>query len=70
MRDELTMFGTVVRAIAQLGRELGMTIVAEGVETERQVDILAELNVDAIQGFLRARPMDGETLVEWLRGRQ
>ena len=60
----------VVRAIAQLGRELGMTIVAEGVETERQVDILAELNVDAIQGFLRARPMDGETLVEWLRGRQ
>ncbi len=57
----------VVRAIAQLGRELGMTIVAEGVETERQFDILAELNVDAVQGFLRARPMDGEALVEWLR---
>ena len=32
-----------VRAIAQLGRELGMTIVAEGVETERQFDILAEI---------------------------
>ncbi|MBK7813157.1 MAG: hypothetical protein IPJ52_02025 [Rhodocyclaceae bacterium] len=38
-----------------------------GVETERQFDILAELNVDAVQGFLRARPMDGEALVEWLR---
>jgi EAL domain-containing protein (putative c-di-GMP-specific phosphodiesterase class I) len=57
----------IVRAIAQLGRELGMTIVAEGVETERQFEILAELNVDAVQGFLRARPMDGEALVEWLR---
>jgi diguanylate cyclase (GGDEF)-like protein len=60
----------VVRAITQLGRELGMTIVAEGVETQAQHDALIDVGVDAIQGFLHARPMDGEKLVAWLRERQ
>jgi EAL domain-containing protein (putative c-di-GMP-specific phosphodiesterase class I) len=59
-----------VRAITQLGRELGMTIVAEGVETKEQYDALAEVGVDAIQGFFLARPMDGKALAEWLKEKQ
>ncbi len=61
---------SVVRAITQLGRELGMTIVAEGVETKEQYDALAEVGVDAIQGYYLARPMDGKALVDWLKERQ
>lgn len=56
----------VVRAIAQLGRELGMTVVAEGVETRDQYDVLGEVGLDAIQGYLCARPMDGASFKSWL----
>lgn len=58
----------VVRAAAQMGRELGMVVVAEGVETEGQREALFEAGVDAIQGFLRARPMSVEALDVWLDG--
>jgi diguanylate cyclase (GGDEF)-like protein len=60
----------VVRAMTQLGRELGMTIVAEGVETREQHDALVDVGVDAVQGFLHARPMDADALLGWLRARQ
>jgi diguanylate cyclase (GGDEF)-like protein len=56
----------VVRAVAQLGRELGMTVVAEGVETAEQYAVLADVGLDAVQGFYCARPMDGQALVAWL----
>ena len=59
----------VVRAITQLGRELGMTIVAEGVETWEQHRALVDVGVDAVQGFLHARPMEAETFQDWLRER-
>lgn len=60
----------VVRAITQLGRELGMTVVAEGVETQAQYDTLAGVGLDAIQGFLCARPMDGQALIRWLEDKR
>jgi EAL domain-containing protein (putative c-di-GMP-specific phosphodiesterase class I) len=60
----------VVRAIAQLGRELGMTVVAEGVETPEQYAVLAEVGLDAVQGFHCARPMDGQALICWIERRR
>ena len=60
----------VVRAITQLGRELGMTVVAEGVENQAQFDALHEAGVDAIQGFLQARPMAEDALIAWYRERK
>lgn len=57
----------VVKAITQLGRELGMTVVAEGVENTAQLEALRTAGVDAIQGFLHARPMDEHALLEWLQ---
>lgn len=59
----------VVRAMTQLGHELGMTIVAEGCETQEQIDALLDAGVDAIQGFFYARPMPEETLLPWLQSR-
>ncbi|HLP98966.1 MAG TPA: bifunctional diguanylate cyclase/phosphodiesterase [Sideroxyarcus sp.] len=61
---------SVVRAVAQLGHELGMTIVAEGCETREQIDVLLDAGVDAIQGFYYAQPMSEDVLLPWLQARR
>jgi diguanylate cyclase (GGDEF)-like protein len=58
---------SVVKAITQLGHELGMTVVAEGCERKEEIDALLEVGVDAIQGFYYARPMPGDSLLPWLQ---
>ncbi len=58
---------TIVRAITGLARGLGMEVVAEGVETARQRDILLGEGCDLAQGHLIARPMPLDRLGEWLR---
>ncbi|MFH2134079.1 MAG: bifunctional diguanylate cyclase/phosphodiesterase [Pseudomonadota bacterium] len=60
---------SVVKAVTQLGHELGMTIVAEGCENQQQIDVLLEAGVDAIQGFFYARPMPEAELLPWLKAR-
>ena len=52
----------VVDAVIRLAHALGLSVVAEGVETERQRDILQTLGCDEFQGYLFARPMDAERL--------
>lgn len=47
----------IVRSVVDLGHALGMTIVAEGVETPEQRTVLRELGVDLLQGFLFARAL-------------
>jgi diguanylate cyclase (GGDEF)-like protein len=59
----------IVRAIAALGRALGMTTIAEGVETEAQ---LARVRADGctdVQGYLISRPLAPELIDEFLRSR-
>jgi diguanylate cyclase len=58
----------VVDAVIRLAHALGLRVVAEGVETERQCEILATLGCDEFQGYLFARPMDAERLVQWVAG--
>ena len=48
----------VVASIVGLGRSLGVTITAEGVENETQVTLLRAAGCDKVQGFLFGRPMD------------
>lgn len=60
----------VVKAIAQLGNDLGMCVVAEGVENQQQLDILRDAGVHAIQGYFYARPMPENELVAWLENRR
>ena len=46
----------IVRSLVDLGHDLDLWIVAEGVETEKQVAFLKEIGCDAAQGFLFGRP--------------
>ena len=46
----------IVRAVISLGRELGFTVLAEGVETEEQFTMLADLGCDQAQGYLLTPP--------------
>jgi EAL domain-containing protein (putative c-di-GMP-specific phosphodiesterase class I) len=46
----------LMRTFVQLGRDLGLRTLAEGVETTREMDILRADHVDEAQGFLFARP--------------
>ncbi len=50
---------SVVRSMSQLSKQLGMIMIAEGVETERERDVLISLGCDLLQGFLFARPGKG-----------
>jgi diguanylate cyclase (GGDEF)-like protein len=56
----------LVRAIIALARALGLKVIAEGVESEGQLAALRELGCDAAQGFLLARPMPPDGVVELL----
>jgi diguanylate cyclase (GGDEF)-like protein len=55
----------VVDAVVRLAHALGLKVVAEGVETERQRDILLTLQCDELQGFLFAKPMSARALTLW-----
>jgi diguanylate cyclase (GGDEF)-like protein len=52
----------VVRTFIQLGRDLGLRTVAEGVETFDQMDLLRACDVDFVQGFLFSRPLEPKEL--------
>lgn len=50
----------IIKAILNLARDLNMGVIAEGIETESQFDLLKDLNCEYGQGFFFARPMDHE----------
>jgi EAL domain-containing protein (putative c-di-GMP-specific phosphodiesterase class I) len=52
--------------VVLLGHSLGLTVVAEGVETESQREYLDALGCDEYQGFLFAKPMGAEELEQKL----
>jgi EAL domain-containing protein (putative c-di-GMP-specific phosphodiesterase class I) len=59
----------IVQATVDLGKRLGMRVVAEGVETAGSWDALARLTCDEAQGFFLGRPMTITALTTWLRDR-
>ncbi|MGY3120498.1 diguanylate cyclase (GGDEF)-like protein/PAS domain S-box-containing protein [Bradyrhizobium sp. S3.14.4] len=56
----------VATAVVRVGQGLGMTVVAEGVETEGQRKTLAELGCDVVQGFLYAPALPPVVFERWL----
>jgi diguanylate cyclase (GGDEF)-like protein len=58
---------TLVRGIIGLAHNLRLTVVAEGVETERQLEILRSLGCDTIQGFYLHRPLSPEAAEDLMR---
>jgi diguanylate cyclase (GGDEF)-like protein len=59
----------IVRAIVDLGRHLGLEVVAEGVEDQDTWDLLASMGCDLVQGWHLARPMPTGELLPWLATR-
>ncbi|MEW7847179.1 EAL domain-containing protein [Massilia aurea] len=57
---------SIAQMVVQLGRNLGLSVIAEGVEDERQAQILRQLGCPLAQGFLYARPLSPKALLAWL----
>jgi EAL domain-containing protein (putative c-di-GMP-specific phosphodiesterase class I) len=56
----------MVRKTIEMGHELGMHVIAEGVETKEQLDLLRQDGCDSVQGYFFSRPLPPEALVIWL----
>ncbi|MDI6027691.1 EAL domain-containing protein [Corticibacterium sp. UT-5YL-CI-8] len=59
----------IVRAICDLANSLGLSIVAEGAETQAELTALASIGCDEVQGYHIAYPMTGSATKEWLESR-
>jgi diguanylate cyclase (GGDEF)-like protein/PAS domain S-box-containing protein len=56
----------IVRSTIELAHNLGLTVVAEGVETEAALELLVESQCDIAQGYLFSRPCPADELTRWL----
>jgi diguanylate cyclase (GGDEF)-like protein/PAS domain S-box-containing protein len=59
----------IVRSIIDLGHNLGLTVVAEGVEDEAALARLTELGCDLVQGYSLSRPLPPLELADWVERR-
>jgi len=59
----------IARSIVELAHNLGLRVVAEGVEDEVTRDLLAQMGCDKLQGFLVSRPLPDDRLEGWLLAR-
>jgi EAL domain-containing protein (putative c-di-GMP-specific phosphodiesterase class I) len=69
VRDVLTSSDslTIVRSVIQLARDMGLSSVAEGVESMEVARLLTELGIDGLQGFYFGRPLPFDRFATWLR---
>ncbi|PXX50985.1 MULTISPECIES: cyclic di-GMP phosphodiesterase [Aquitalea] len=57
----------LLRSMVAVAQQLDFQIVAEGVETDSQLDFISEIGVDLAQGYHFARPMPADQLEQWLQ---
>jgi diguanylate cyclase len=60
----------IVRSTIELGHNLGLTVVGEGVESGEALAALRALGCDLAQGFFVSAPLSGPDLVRWLAARE
>jgi EAL domain-containing protein (putative c-di-GMP-specific phosphodiesterase class I) len=60
----------IIRAIAGLGKSLGMTTVAEGVETPEQMQRIRDEGCTDVQGYLISRPIPADELLQFIASYQ
>jgi EAL domain-containing protein (putative c-di-GMP-specific phosphodiesterase class I) len=68
VRWEHPAHAAIVRSIIDLGHNLSMLVVAEGIETESVLATLRGYACDLAQGYFLARPMPAASLDGWLAG--
>ena len=56
----------IVSAMIAMGKAMGMTVVAEGIETEQQLQYLQDLDCDIAQGYLFSKPLPEQEATEYL----
>jgi diguanylate cyclase (GGDEF)-like protein len=56
----------IVQATLRLSHELGLRVIAEGVEDRESLILLSQYGYDAIQGFYISKPLNSESLSKWL----
>ena len=59
---------TIVRSTVDLGHNMGLKVVAEGVETEAIWNMLREMGCDVAQGYYLSRPLAADALAQWIGG--
>ncbi|HEY0963982.1 MAG TPA: EAL domain-containing response regulator [Pseudomonadales bacterium] len=60
----------VIRSVVSLGTSLGLIVTAEGIEDEDTQQFLRNIGCTLAQGYLFARPLTGDQVLEWLKSRQ
>lgn len=58
---------TIVKTIIAMGKSLGVKLIAEGVETKEQLDILKKLNCDEAQGYYYCQPNTADKIIDYFR---
>ena len=56
----------MIKGMIQFGKSLDFQVVAEGVETNEQLELLRAMDCDMIQGFITGHPMEAKELEKWL----
>ena len=64
LEDEGSMMLT--KSIVLLGKNMGMTIIAEGAETKEEVAALKEMQCEMVQGYYFAKPMAEDDVIEFI----
>jgi EAL domain-containing protein (putative c-di-GMP-specific phosphodiesterase class I) len=65
--SEIDTSRTIIKSVVSLGRGLGMSIIAEGVETEFEAEMMTQFGCTELQGFFFSPPLSAEGMVEFLR---
>ena len=60
----------IVRSITDLGKNLGLTVIAEGVETSDVMETLATYGCDIAQGYHLSRPLPPDRFLAWCDNRR
>jgi len=59
--------GVIVRSAIEIGHNMGLKVIAEGVEDERALNVLRHFNCDMVQGFLFSAPLAADAFEAWCR---
>ena len=62
------MAAAVISAVTGLAHDIGLTVIAEGVETEQQAEVISRFGCDLAQGNYYARPMPADTIFDLPEG--